>query len=107
MEERLLPLGSAVKTVFSTYPLLIAGYYPVDIKRKKVSKYVAVDCALGFGADGKAIMIDDADIADVVSEGYTNERGDEFRSNIYLMYEQGGLKDIALQTLAQQEKKEG
>lgn len=103
MEEGLYPLGTAVKTRFSEMPLLVAGYYPIDTKNKRVAKYIAVDCALGFGNGGAGILLEDSDITEVVSEGFTNERGDEYRRNIFLMYEKAGLKELVKQNLEKSE----
>ena len=99
MAEDLYPLGTAVNTRFSEIPYLIAGYYPVDSEKRTMAKYVAVDSLLGFGSGGKIIMLEDSDITGVVSEGYTDPRGDEYRRNMFLMCEKAGLREMVQQRL--------
>ncbi len=98
MELELLPLGSAVYTKLSQFPLIIAGYYPIDSENARIAKYIAVDSVLGFGDGGKAVLLDQSDITEVISLGFTNERGDEYRRNIFLMYEKAGLKELIKNT---------
>ena len=99
MEEVLLPLGTVVKTKLSELPLIIAGYYPAIPEKKRIATYVAVDCVLGFGNGENGVLLEQSDITSVVSKGFSNERGDEYRRNLYLMYEEAGIKEYIQQNL--------
>lgn len=106
MNEDLYPLGTAVNTRLSEIPLLIAGYYLVDAENKRVAKYAAVDSLLGFGSGGRIVLLDDSDITGVISEGYTDSRGNEYRRNMFLMCEKAGFRELVQRGLNNSEEQE-
>lgn len=69
--HELLPLGSVVFLKQDTTPLMIIGYYPWANKNGKQFTYSCVIYPFGLDATKKIVMIDEEEIQEVKTQGYT------------------------------------
>ena len=78
MSEKLLPIGTVVKIVSSTQPMVICGYCPVSTVDNKVSDYSLIGYPNGFFENEGVLQVDRDMIAEVVYEGYMNSNAERF-----------------------------
>lgn len=79
--EHIYSLGTVVKIKENPSEYTIIGYCPED-EEKKIHEYIGINAALGLSLRANAACFDEENIEQVVFEGYSDEKGADFRKRL-------------------------
>jgi len=82
--EHIYSLGTVVKIKEDPSEYTIIGYCPED-EEKKIHEYIGINAALGLSLRANATCFDEENIEQVVFEGYSDEKGTDFRNRLKSM----------------------
>ena len=82
MSQNLLPIGTIVKVEGVEQLLMICGYAPCSEEEKKIRDYSLIGFPNGFFSEEGVLQVERDKIAEIIFDGYRNDKTDPFLETI-------------------------